>query len=290
MRLCSIQIGRGMKIFLNRFPFLSRKFLLVGTIAMLVSCGGSSGGSSGDDRYPTPTLPGDAARFDNTNANTFASSSVGFIDTLDSVAQLKAEQPVSMPRFIKLVTEQMIKRNRNSGSIAARTEDISAGLCIAGTATADFEEDASSESGTVSFLNCDIGSGILVNGSFNYDTSWNVTSLDYNFQLGGTINFDFGSELVSIVMNSSESGNSGTGDFTGTISFSLSGITGGGFLVQTSQSWTGNALSLQVISGQLIVYGSDNTRLRITVTGNNTADVELDNGNGIFVFDSTINF
>ena len=49
-------------------------------------------------------------------------------------------------------------------------------------------------------------------------------------------------------------------------------------------------MSLQVNSGQLIVYGSDNTRLRITVTGINTADVDLDNGNGIFVFDSTISF
>ena len=91
-------------------------------------------------------------------------------------------------------------------------------------------------------------------------------------------------------MNSIESGNYGTGDFNGSINFSLSGIPDGGFLVETTQPWTGNALSLQVTSGQLIVYGSDNTRLRITVTDINTADVELDNGSGSFVFDSTISF
>jgi hypothetical protein len=91
-------------------------------------------------------------------------------------------------------------------------------------------------------------------------------------------------------MNLSESGNNGTGAFTSTISFSLSGIPDGGFLVTTAQTWTGNAFSFQVNSGQLIVYGSDDTRLRITVTGINTADVELDNGSGTFVIDSTINF
>ncbi len=174
--------------------------------------------------------------------------------------------------------------------IAARTEDISADLCVSGSATATYTENGSSESGTVSFSECDVGSGIMVDGGFRFIVSWNDTTLDYSLQTGGTIDFDFGSDLVTIEMNLIESGNYGTGDFSGTISFSLSGIPGGGFLVQTAQPWTGNALSLEVNSGQLIVYGSDNTRLRITVTGVNTADVDLDNGSGTFVFDSTISF
>jgi hypothetical protein len=70
----------------------------------------------------------------------------------------------------------------------------------------------------------------------------------------------------------------------------LSGISDGGFLVTTAQPWTGNAFSFQVNSGQLIVYGSDDARLRIAVTGINTADIDLDNGSGTFVFDSTIIF
>ena len=272
-----------MNLYLNRIYFLARHFFLISSLAVLASCGGNEG-------YPTPTLPNDAARFDNTNANAIASTSVGFIDTLDTITRLKTAEPPSVPQVFKLVTEQVIKRNRNSGSVAARIENIGAGLCITGSAIADFEEEANSESGTVIFTDCDIGSGIEVNGSFIYDTSWNNTSLDYNFRLGGTINFDFGNDLVTIVMNMSESGNRGTGDFTGTMSFSLSGVPGGGFLVNTTQPWTGNAQSLEVTGGQLIVYGSNNTRLRITVTGINTADVDLDNGNGIFVFDSTINF
>ncbi len=272
----------------NRIYIHLRKLLMVSSIVVLASCG--SGGGGEDDGFPTPTLPSGAAKFDNTNANTIATAAVGFLDTLDSVTQLKRAEPPSMPQVVKLVIDQIHKRIWSSEYVAARTEDISAGLCVTGTAIADFDENGNSVSGTITFSICDVGGGIIVNGSFIYDASWNDTTLAYNFHMGGTIDFDFGTDLVTIMMNLSESGNDGTGAFTSTVSFSLSGIPGGGFLVTTTQPWTGNAISLQVDSGQLIVYGSDNTRLRITVTGINTAEVDLDNGSGTFVFDSTISF
>ena len=280
-----------MQDLLHRPYILVRNLLLVSSIVVLVSCGGSGGGSDdGEAGFPTPTLPANAAKFDNTNAGTIAGASVGFLGTLDTVTQMKSAEPPSMAEVIKRVTHQVIKESRGTKSVAARTEDIGAGLCVSGTAIANFEESGNSESGTVTFTNCDIGGGILVNGSFIYDASLDSTTLDYSFHMGGTISFDFGTDVITIVTNSTESGNTGTGDFTSTASFSLSGISGGGFLVTTTQPWTGNALSLQINSGQLIVYGRDNTRLRITVTGVNTADVELDNGSGTFVFDSTITF
>ncbi len=279
-----------MNTILERLFLRLRGFLLACTIATLAACGSSGDSSDEGVGFPTPTLPADAARFDNTNANTIATAAVGFADTLDSVTQFKTEASPSVLQVIEFVTDRITERGRNSGLIAARTEDIGAGLCVSGSATATYTENGSSESGTVSFSECDVGSGIMVDGSFLFIVSWNDTTLDYSLQTGGTIDFDFGSDLVTIEMNLIESGNYGTGDFSGTISFSLSGIPGGGFLVQTAQPWTGNALSLEVNSGQLIVYGSDNTRLRITVTGVNTADVDLDDGSGTFVFDSTISF
>ncbi len=279
-----------MNTILERLFLRLRGFLLACTIATLAACGSSGDSSDEGVGFPTPTLPADAARFDNTNANTIATAAVGFVDTLDSVTQFKTEASPSVLQVIEFVTDRITERGRNSGLIAARTEDISADLCVSGSATATYTENGSSESGTVSFAECDVGSGIMVDGGFRFIVSWNDTTLDYSLQTGGTIDFDFGSDLVTIEMNLIESGNYGTGDFSGTISFSLSGIPGGGFLVQTAQPWTGNALSLQVNSGQLIVYGSDNTRLRITVTGVNTADVDLDDGSGTFVFDSTISF
>lgn len=278
-----------MKNFMNRIYLPVRKVLVISSLALIVSCGGSSGGG-GDDGFPTPTLPNGAARFDATNANDTAVTTMAFVDTFSLVTQLKREAPPSIPQVINWVIDQFIMRDRNSPSVAARTEDISAGLCITGTAIAVFDETANSEAGTITFTNCDVGSGILINGSLPYDTSWNDVTLDYSFLFGGTLSFQIGSDTIVIVMNLSESGNIGTGDFSSSISFSLSGIPGGGFLVTTTQPLVGNAFALTVDSGQLIVEGADNTRLRITVTGINAADVDLDNGSGTFVLDSTILF
>jgi hypothetical protein len=285
-----MEIYRNMKNIVNRICLLIRKLLVVSSMVLVVSCGGSSGGGGGDDGFLTPTLPGDAARFDATNANDTAVTTMAFVDTFSLVTQLKTEEAPSIPQVINRVINQFVKRNRNSPSVAARTEDISGGLCVSGTAIAVFTETANSEVGTITFTNCDVGSGILINGSLPYDTSWDNVSLDYSFLFGGTLSFQIGSDTIVIVMNLSESGNVGTGDFSSSISFSLSGIPGGGFLVTTTQPLVGNAFTLTVDSGQLIVEGADNTRLRITVTGSNAADVDLDNGSGIFVLDSAILF
>jgi len=279
-----------MGIFMNGIYLNIRTLLVVSSMVLLASCGSSGGSGGGDDGFPTPTLPADAAKFDATNADTIAGAAVGFVGTLDSVTELKTEKSPSIPQVVKLVTDWAVHRGGNSPLEAARTDDISAGLCITGTATATYEATTNSESGTVSFTDCDIGSGIAINGNLPYNASWNVTTLDYSFHVGGTLIFDIGSDTITIVMNLIESGNDGTGAFSSSIDFSLSGIPGGSFLVTTEQPWVGNAFSLQVTSGQLIVLGSDNTRLQITVTGANAADVNLDDGSGIFMFHNTLFF
>ena len=97
------------------------------------------------------------------------------------------------------------------------------------------------------------------------------------------------SESIIIVMNLLESGNDSTGAISSNVSYSLSGIPDSGFLVTTSQAWAGNTFITGISSGQLIVHGSDNTQLRIKLTGINTATVELDEGSG-FVPHATISF
>jgi hypothetical protein len=184
-----------------------------------------------------------------------------------------------------------MRKRRISPAVAARTEDISADLCNPGTAIAEFDESGNSESGSVTFTGCNLdGSGIVINGSFAYVANWNDTTLDYSFHVGGSLTLAISGDSITIVMDLIESGNEGTGAFSSSASFSLSGIPGGGFLVTTSRAWVGNALIPEVTDGELIVHGGDDTRLRITVTVPNTADVELDNGSGTFVFHSTIDF
>ena len=268
---------------------------LTTSVFLLASgCGGGGGGSGdGDDGFPTPTLPADAAKLDAANANNIAAAAVDFVDILDEVAELKSEESPSLPQVARLVTDRIMRKRRISPAVAARIEDISADLCNPGdpnTAIAEFDESGNSESGSVTFTGCNLdGSGIVINGSFSYVANWNDTTLDYSFHVGGRLTLAVSGESITIVMNLLESGNEGTGAFSSNVSFSLSGIPGGGFMVTTKQSWVGNVLT-GITGGQLIVHGGDNTRLRITVTGIDMADVDLDNGSGTFVFHSTIDF
>lgn len=272
---------------MNRTYLDIPRFLIVASMVLVVSCGGGGGG---DDRYPTPTLPADAMKFDVTNANDTAVTAMGFSSTFSQLKAFKTEAEPSLSQIVDSALDKVINWNRNALPVAARTEDISAGLCNSGKAITESSESASSSSGDLKFTNCDIGSGILLNGNFAFDASWNDATLDYNYHTGGRLSITIGAETVTVEMNLKESGNQGTGNFSSNFSFSMSGVPGAGFLVETVQPLKGNYFTMEVTDGQLIAYGADSTRLRITVTAANAADVELDDGGGSFALHSTIVF
>ena len=257
-----------------------RQFLIVGLALVVASCGGG-GSSSNSNSFPTPVLPAGARTITPVNADETAASSTEFMTILSDFTQLKTEDPPSIGQLVDRVIEQVIRPNRARSLTGLKTENLSSIFCLTGSAVADYDESASSESGSLTFANCDIGVGVLVNGKMVYDSNWNDTTLAYSIHIGGTITFNISPQLVTIVINQTESGNDGTGTFSSNISYSLDGIPGGGFLVTTTQNLVGDFGVLT--SGQLIVSGSANSRLRITVTGSTSADVELDDGSGTFV-------
>jgi hypothetical protein len=129
------------------------------------------------------------------------------------------------------------------------------------------------------FTNCDLG-GLLLDGNFPYEVSSNGATLDFDLQFGGTLAFSNGMDTINLVLNFTESGNDGTGDFTLIPSFSLDGIPDGGYLVTTVQPLTGIFNPVQLEDGELKVEGADNTRLCMTVTATNMVTVILDEGLG----------
>ena len=262
------------------------RFLIVVSMVLVVSCGGGGGG----DRFPTPTLPGDAMKFDATNANDAALTIMGFSSTFSQGPVFKTEAAPTIPQIVDMALDEVIQWNRNALPTASKTTDISAGLCNSGTATTNSTESGSSASGDIIFNNCDIGGGILLNGNFAFDTTWNDSTQDYSFHTGGRLSIQIGAESVTVEMNLIETGNLLTGNYSTDTSFSMSGVPGAGFLVETDLSLTGNYNTMVVTAGQLIAYGANNTRLRITVTTPNNADVYLDDGGGSFVYDSSIMF
>jgi hypothetical protein len=247
----------------------------------LVACGGGGGSSDDDDvEFPTPALPAGATKIDATNAEDIANSALGFVVSLPGFAA-RTEAPPSIPQVIRQITLQSLQRSPDSGfEIAGKTEDLSAIFCLTGTAVDTYDEKSSSVSGEIRFTSCDIGFGIILNGTFPYQGSWNDATLDYNFQFGGTLTFDDGVDRVTVVLNFVESGNENTCSYSLSPSFSLAGVPEESYLVTTAQALTGNYFTSEVGSGALIVHGADNTRLCLTVTAINTVTVELDDGLG----------
>ena len=88
-------------------------------------------------------------------------------------------------------------------------------------------------------------------------------------------------------MDYSVTGNDFDGSFSTTMSISVSGAPDANFLLTTPVPISG--IGFDVLSGEILVEGANGTRLRITVTGANVADVFWDDGSGTFVFHSTIN-
>jgi hypothetical protein len=262
------------------------RFLIGVSLVAISACGGSGGGGGGDDaEFPTPTLPAGARTIDALNAEETADEAVEFIGIFDSLTEFKTEAPPSIPQAIKLVIDQVARKNRNSRSVtAAKTEDVSADFgCLTGTATLDFEESANSASGTLTISDCDFeGSGIFVNGSLLLEASWNDNTFEYRDQFGGTLTFHDTADddpVVTIVLNFIETGNAQLNTFALTPDFSLEGIPGGGFLVTTATPFMGD-IFVGVTSGESIVEGADNTRLCMLVTAPDQLTVDLDDGLG----------
>jgi len=257
-------------------------------IAGVVASGGG-GGNGASVSFPNPTLPDGAVTLNIGNAQDIAESAVEFARIISTIAQFKTAAPPTIPAVIKQVTDRIIERSRSSQPVVTGvTENLSSEFCTGGgggTAIANYNESASSASGRITFTTCDIGLGILISGTVSFDTSWNDTTLAYDNRFGGTLSFVFGADTFTFVFDLSDTGNEGTGAFSSTIKFSLDGIPGGGFLVTTTQRWEGDFSGFT--SGQFIVQGANNTRLRITVVPGNMADVELDEGSG-FTYVNTI--
>jgi hypothetical protein len=264
------------------------QFLIGVSFVAISACGGGGGGSGGDGDggggFPTPTLPAGARTIDADNAEETAESALIFAQALLSVAG-KPEGPPSIQQVIKLVSDQVTKRNRNLGSVAAgkTTEDLSDELCFTGTAIDTYTEGENSITGNINFTDCVIGEiedlgEIVVNGTAPYEGSFNDATQVLNIEFGGTLTLDFGTEQIIVVLDFIESENEVTGAFSLTPSFSLEGIPGGGYLVTTVEPLQG--FFDDVNSGELSVAGADNTKLCMEVTLPNTVTVELDDGLG----------
>ena len=273
---------------------------MLGLLGIVATGGGGGGGGGGSVSFPTPTLPANAVAITTMNSTDVATSAITFAQLVSGIAGKSEAQP-SYRGIIKQATDPIIERNRDSTAVATREiEDLSY-LCFnapAGTAIADYEESGNSIEGSIIYTNCELLPAVFVSGNTSIIASFNFDTGDYNTQLGGTLTITSAPDTVTVVFNSTESGNDFSGAFSSNVSFSIEGIADETYLVTTAQTLTGNYYNFpfpEITSGELIVTGGidvgpANTRLSLRVVSTNTVDVFLDDGQGGgYVYHSTIN-
>jgi hypothetical protein len=247
----------------------------------LVGCGGSSSGG-GDDDSTTPTLPADATKITTANASAIAADAVSSVDLVGVIANAnkgsQTETVFGTSEVLELIIEKAFNKSHRLSSVANKTETES---CDSGSVTIDYEETGTSESGTLTFSDCEFG-GITLDGFFEFSSNFDNTG-DYSDTGSGRITVSDGSLDGTFVVNFSETGNDFTGSYSTTMSFSISGSPDFNYLLTTLVPITG--IDPNVSGGQLKVAGADNSSLLLTVDSLNTIKVELDeNGDGTYVF------
>jgi hypothetical protein len=246
----------------------------------LVGCGGGGSSSGGADDSTTPTLPADATKITTTNASAIAANAVSSLDIIDVFANKdsQTETVSGTSEVLELIIEKAFNKSHRLSSVASKTETES---CDSGSITINYNETGTSESGTLTFSNCEF-EGITLNGIFSFSSNFDNNG-DYSDTGSGRLTIADGSVDGTFVVNFSETGNESTGSYSTTLSFSISGAPDFNYLLTTLVPITG--VFFNVSGGQLKVTGAGNTSLLLTVDDLNTIKVELDeNGDGTYVF------
>jgi len=251
--------------------------LLTGFIFINVGCSDSS--SSGGNADINPTLPATAIQITSANADSTAAIAASTTEITTGFTGVQSNLP-STQQIIDIIVDRSFNKNRRSYSIATGLTDSY--ICsISGSINEEWTDSPTSESGSVSFNACDDGFGFIMDGSFHYSASWNSDG-DFTGISNGSVTINFGSDPFTMAFNISVSGNDVSGDYNIDLLYSASSPAFGGFLVETTQALSGTD-PFGPSSGQLLVTGGNNSRLRITITSTTTATVELDDGSGTFV-------
>ncbi len=253
--------------------------------SILVGCS-SGGGGRDDDSTVTPKLPDDATTFTTTNTSEAADEAVSGISLSGKLTDLspKGGNLIWTGEILKLVREKSFDRSYRSNSIASRskTESCPQG----GSVKLEYEEKSSSVEGSLKFNDCGL-SGLVINDGIIFRSTFNDTTGAYSDSVNGRLKISNGSDNVIIALDYKETGNDFSGEFSVEMSMSITGSPDVNFLLTTTSPIIGVGSSIS--GGEILVEGADDTRVKITVTGVNVADVFLDDGGGTFVFHSTVN-
>ncbi len=219
--------------------------LLTVCILLVTGCGGS-----GSNDTTVPILLGDVVAFSSTNA----------MDIADAV---------------------LVARNNLSITLAVANVTLPT-LCSSG---GSFEVSSSGTStvkdGIVKFDNCNFNNVVIINGSFSFHIR--ITGAIVRRTGFGELSFTNPADSTSfeLVMNFDDKSSPAKGSFGKLVNFAVVDFPQlGSFTAETTIEFVGNFLTDQLSSGELLIYGGNDSLIRITVIATNIASVELDDGSG----------
>ena len=211
----------------------------------MAGCGGS-----GSNNTTVPTLSGDVVAFSSANA----------MDIADAV----------------LVA-------RNNLSIAIAVADVTLPtLCSSGGSFEVYSSGTPTvKDGIVKFDNCNFNNDAIINGSFSFHIR--ITGALVRRTGFGELSFTNPADSTSfeLVMNFDDKSIPAKGGFKKWANFAVVDFPQlGSFTTETTIEFEGNFLTAQLNSGELLIYGGNDSLIRITVIATNIASVELDDGSG----------
>lgn len=262
------------------------------TSLSFISCALVLGGcTSGDDSSPpAPNVPSNAVTITSSNAKSTVSLAITTSDTLLSAVGAEAAQAPTAMDIVNLVKD-IAKNSQTSTTLNTPTGITESDFCPGGgTFTDTYTFTDTSESGTVSFTDCDLF-GIILDGSVSYSSTWTLPSGPYTDNISSSLISANVSGFVATFtgMQINESGNDSTGDYSlNPFSYTLDFTGGGGFSVSLLAAITGNDFDDPIcpMTGSILVTGASSTRAKATMDYP-FVDIEHDDGSGTFVLVET---
>lgn len=262
---------------------------------LLTACGGGSDGGGESNDNGGLSVPADALTITEDNAVATSSRAAevavavpaAFSDpaVVGGVTLAPDEPLLSASELMSALRQQLSAPS--SEAVVVSGVEVNESCTYGGTITGDVDETDTRIRGTVKFNGCKLlsrnGSG--VNGSLSVDFQDKGDS-NYSASIEGDFSYAMpGYGTVSYRgLSVSATGNEASGAYSIRLDVAVSGLTGGGFLFRTTQTFTGNDNNSPdcPTSGQFVVSGANGTQVRATANGTQVT-VEYNDGSGNFV-------
>ena len=267
-------------------------------IAFLLSGFVTVAGCSSDDSSSVAAIapPPNAVVLDDTNAKTTAMAA---IETTDILLSKGATQTASAGNIIGQVLDQIRDNKKNSGidlvtGIAFNDTwdcttyaEATAGAPNTITEASNYTVTASggSDSGTVTFVSCELIPGTIVNGTISFNASWSDTDGSYSDNASGNLTMATGGLTIALKNFSfKETGNDWSGDYVTSVMQYVFDPGTNGFAVKTTTPLVGNWVADcgYPTAGVVLISGGNNTHVKATFGAGAVLTVEVDTGDGVF--------